>query len=61
MMDLPKGWPQYCNDVKQMCVELGNPPLPPQERGVHNALEDAKHIRHMHNFLKTYREGGGRR
>jgi hypothetical protein len=42
MMDLPKGWPMYCRDVKQLCDELGNPPLKKQDDGSeHNALADA--------------------
>ena len=42
MMDLPKGWPMYCRDVKQLCDEQGNPPLPEQGKGEHHALADAK-------------------
>lgn len=41
MIDLPKGWPMYCRDVKQLCDSLGNPPLPKQETGEHDALADA--------------------
>lgn len=41
MMDLPKGWPMYCRDVKQLCDSLGNPRLPPQEGDEHHALNDA--------------------
>lgn len=41
MMQLPKGWPMYCRDVKQLCDSLGNPPLPEQTGQPHNALEDA--------------------
>lgn len=42
MMDLPKGWPMYCRDVKQLADSMGNPPLPPQEGDAHHALADAK-------------------
>lgn len=41
MMQLPKGFPMYCRDVKKLCDELGNPPLPEQGKGEHNALSDA--------------------
>lgn len=41
MMQLPKGWPMYCRDIKQLCDDLGNPELPKQT-GEHNAIEDAK-------------------
>jgi hypothetical protein len=40
MMDLPKGWPMYCRDLKQWADELGNPQLPAQT-DEHNALADA--------------------
>lgn len=41
MMDLPKGWPMYCRDLKQWCDMLGNPKLPKQVGVEHNALADA--------------------
>lgn len=42
MIDLPKGWPMYCRDIKQLCDELGNPDLPEQQEGEHYALADAE-------------------
>lgn len=42
MMDLPKGWPMYCRDVKQLCDSLGNPKLPSQGKDEHHALQDAR-------------------
>jgi hypothetical protein len=42
MMDLPKDWPMYCRDIKQLCDSLGNPKLPEQGRGEHHALTDAR-------------------
>lgn len=41
MMDLPKGWPMYCRDIKQWADMLGNPKLPKQIGVEHNALADA--------------------
>ena len=41
MMDLPKGWPMFCRDIKQECNRLGNPSLPVQGKSEHNALADA--------------------
>lgn len=52
MIDLPKGWPMYCRDVKQMCDDLGNPRLPKQESGQHDALADAKWTRQAYEFLR---------
>ena len=51
MMDLPEGFPMYCRDIKQECDRLGNPQLPKQDKGEHNALEDARHNRTMFEFL----------
>lgn len=41
MMDLPKGWPMYCRDVKQLCDSVSNPKLSKQVASEHNALADA--------------------
>lgn len=49
MIDLPKGWPMYCRDLKQLCDDRGNPRLP--DSGEHNALRDARWIRDMHAVL----------
>lgn len=42
MVDLPEGWPMFCRDIKQWCVDLGNPKLPTQSSTEHHALEDAR-------------------
>lgn len=52
MMDLPKGWPMYCRDVKQFCDSLGNPKLPKQFSTEHHALADAKWTREAFLFLQ---------
>ena len=54
MMDLPKGFPMYCRDIKQECDRLGNPKLPEQKEGQHNALEDARWNKRALKFLKDY-------
>ncbi len=41
MIDLPKGFPMYCRDIKQLCDDLGNPEMPKQEGLEHHALADA--------------------
>lgn len=51
MMDLPKGWPMYCRDIKQLCDSLGNPRLPEQGKGEHHALADARWNRLAYEFL----------
>lgn len=51
MMDLPKGWPMYCRDIKQLCDALGNPKLPKQSSTEHNALNDARWNKTAYEFL----------
>lgn len=51
MMDLPKGWPMYCRDVKQWCDMLGNLKLPEQKNTEHHALADALWTRDAWHFL----------
>jgi hypothetical protein len=51
MIDLPKGWPMYCHDIKQWCDSLGNPRLPEQASGQHNALNDARWNKRAYEFL----------
>jgi len=53
MINLPKGWPRYCRDVKQLCDSLGNPELPRQDpTKKHQALEDAIWTRQAWEFLQ---------
>lgn len=51
MMDLPKGWPMYCRDIKQLCDDLGNPRLPPEGKDEHHALLDARWNKVAYEFL----------
>ena len=51
MMDLPKRFPKFCMDLKQLAVMKGNPKLPTQECGEHNALADARWNRDVYDFL----------
>lgn len=53
MMDLPKGWPMYCRDLKQWCDMLGNPKLPKQNSTEHNALADARWNKSIYEYLLT--------
>jgi len=50
MTTLPKGWPMYCRDIKQLCDDLGNPELPAQS-SQHNALLDAEWTQFAHQCL----------
>lgn len=57
MIDLPRGFPMYCRDIKQLCDDLGNPPLPKQEKGEHNALEDARWNKMVYQKLIDFKHG----
>lgn len=52
MMDLPKGYPMYTRDIKQWCDALGNPRLPEQGEGEHNASQDARWNKLAWEFLR---------
>jgi hypothetical protein len=54
MMGLPKNFPMYCRDLKQLCDELGGPNLPEQGKGEHHALLDARWNKKAHEFLQSY-------
>jgi 3' exoribonuclease, RNase T-like len=51
MVDLPKGWPMFCRDIKQMAMELGNPRGPKSQDVEHNALSDARWNKFAYEFL----------
>ena len=40
LVSLPKNWPMYCHDLKQLADDYDNPKFPPPI-GKHNALVDA--------------------
>ena len=56
MIDLPAGIPMWTNDLKQEHLRLGEPQLPEQESGVHNALADARHIKVLADLLKIRKD-----
>lgn len=54
MVDMPKGMPFYCRDLKQLMDERGikKDQLPPQTGAEHDALEDARWIRRAWLWLR---------
>lgn len=54
MVDLPSGVPMWTNDVQQEWSRLGRPALPEQESALHNALDDARHVRTLVDWLAQY-------
>lgn len=51
MVQLPKGYPKYCRDIKQLCDHLGNPQLPEKGKREHDALSDAFWNKRAYEFL----------
>jgi len=53
MIDLPKGFPMYCRDLKQWADQLGvrNDDYPKQADTEHNALNDARWNKQLYDFL----------
>ncbi len=55
MLDLPPQFPMWCRDLKQLSVDVGDPQHPKQEKGAHNALEDARWNRDLYKYLMDLR------
>lgn len=47
MVQLPHGMPMFTHDLKQIVDMAGNPDMPLQTGGFHNALADAEHLYRM--------------
>jgi hypothetical protein len=45
MIDLPPWVPMFTHDFQQELRRLGNPAIPAQPDGLHNALADARHLK----------------
>lgn len=60
MMDLPKGWPMYCRDLKQWADSLGNPKFPDLmeqleiDKVPHNSISDAIECKMRWQWLNDY-------
>lgn len=51
MADYPRHLPMWSNDARQWHYQLGEPELPEQQGGLHDALEDARHLARIHAYL----------
>jgi hypothetical protein len=51
MPSLPRAFPRFTLDVRQLWEHLGRPPLPTQESGQHDALADARHVKTKYDAL----------
>src|SRR3954453_9295402 len=45
MTSLPRAFPRFTLDVRQLWEHLGRPPMPTQTSGLHDALADARHVK----------------
>jgi hypothetical protein len=59
MMKLPEHFPKYTMDLKQLSVSVGSPKHPPQTKGLHNALDDARWNRDLYKFLVEHGQSVG--
>lgn len=57
MSALPSWMPHWTNDLRQEVHRLGDPQLPPQDAGLHNALADARHLAENFGRLKKFARG----
>lgn len=53
-LNLPVGWPQYCNDLAQTARAFGNFSMPHQSEQAHNALADALWTKKYWEYLNKY-------
>lgn len=53
MMDLPAGIPMYTHDLRSYVDWANVRSLPNQAEGVHDALQDARHLKRMHEHATT--------
>lgn len=51
MIYLPPGVPMFTHDLRQELRRLGDPPMPEQPAGLHNALDDARHLKACYEAL----------
>ena len=53
MAQLPKGFPMYCMDLKQLANQLGDIQIPKPEVEIHHALADAEWAMASYDFLAS--------
>jgi hypothetical protein len=59
MTNLPGRWPGFVMDLKQWAVHLGDVRLPKQDKGEHDALEDARWNRRVWEKLAAVAKARG--
>ncbi|MDF3308738.1 3'-5' exoribonuclease [Rhodococcus sp. T2V] len=53
MIRLPEGIPMFTRDLQQRLSELGHPRVPVQDTGLHHALDDARHVKAVFDYLEA--------
>ncbi|MCQ4119864.1 3'-5' exoribonuclease domain-containing protein [Rhodococcus tibetensis] len=53
MIGLPTGIPMFTKDLQQRLSDLGNPRVPEQTAGLHNALDDARHVKAVVDYIEA--------
>lgn len=58
MVEHPKNWPYWCNDLSQYAMHLGltHRDFPIKSGTIHNALDDARWARNVWKFLHYYEQ-----
>ena len=51
MPSLPRAFPRFTMDVRQLWHHLGRPTMPKQQSGLHDALADARHCKARYDSL----------
>ncbi len=54
MIDLPKGWPMFCRDLRQLVDERSFTKRPDAPLSAHNALSDAKWNWQLHAMIEDH-------
>ncbi len=54
MLDLPKHFPKYCLDLKQLAYTVGILKLPKQQSNEHHALADAQWVKTQFESIKLH-------
>jgi len=57
MVDLPAKFPMFTSDLKQLVKMAGNPDMPQQSDGKHNALDDARFNLVRYGYLMKLMDG----
>lgn len=60
MIDLPDNFPMWTYDIQQLKHDLKVIDLPKQEKGEHNALEDARYNKIAYEYLREIKYKGKR-